>query len=106
MSDTIRINALRAYAQGEWDHPDLLRFGEIATSPQAQILHILDFPIDTNQYTIVENCGYEKQKDIGSYTSFISADTWRRTLYSIEDIRELNVAIRVDRPDGTCEIID
>lgn len=49
MSDAIRLNALRAYALGQFDNPDLLKFGAIADSPRAQILHIVEFPLDEDE---------------------------------------------------------
>lgn len=46
MSNIIRLNALRAYALGEFDNADLQRFGAIAVSPRSQILHIIEFPLE------------------------------------------------------------
>ena len=51
MSDAIRLNALRAYALGQFDNADLQRFGAIANSPRVQILHIIEFPLgDENPF--------------------------------------------------------
>lgn len=45
MSDTIRLNALRAYALGQFDNLDLRRFGPVCESAHAQILHVIEFNI-------------------------------------------------------------
>ena len=49
MSNEIRLNALRAYALGQFDDKDLQQFGAISDSPRAQILHIIEFPLDLSE---------------------------------------------------------
>jgi hypothetical protein len=51
------------------------------------------------RYTVVENAGYEGERDIRSFSNLIRADAFVRRWYDEDEIETLHVAIRKDCGD-------
>jgi len=50
-------------------------------------------------YTVVENAGYEGERDIRTFASLITADRWMAGWYEPDEIETLHVLIRRDCGD-------
>ena len=50
-------------------------------------------------YTVVEDAGYEGERDIRTFPSLIAADRWVQKFYGADEIETLHVLIRRDRGD-------
>lgn len=53
------------------------------------------------EYTVVENSGYDREKDVFSHTSYWEALSYRARHYTDSEIREMHVEIAIYLPDGT-----
>ena len=52
--------------------------------------------IKTNRYTVVENAGYEGERDVRTFERFLDADRWIRSRYGDDEVESLHVLIRRD----------
>jgi hypothetical protein len=50
-------------------------------------------------YTVVENAGYEGERDIRTFASLIAADRWLTRWYAPDEIDTLHVVVRRDCGD-------
>lgn len=57
------------------------------------------------RYTVVENAGYEGERDVKTCRKYTEACFWLNEKYSDEELSTLHVAVRRDHPNGTREYV-
>lgn len=53
------------------------------------------------KFTVVENAGYEGERDIRSFEFHDDAEAFIERFYSVDEEREMHVVVRLDRADGS-----